>query len=116
MVALYVFGHRAGRSISESSESISKAIKGIAVVVLIIGAGGVFKEIIIEAGVGEHIAEAVKGIDINPLILAWVITAIIRRATGQAVSAITAAGLVAPLLGVYDIDQSPTYVSLCCRF
>ena len=113
MVALYVFGHRAGRSISESSESISKAIKGIAVVVLIIGAGGVFKEIIIEAGVGEHIAEAVKGIDINPLILAWVITAIIRWATGQgAVSAITAAGLVAPLLGVYDID--PVLLMLAC--
>lgn len=89
LLALYVFGVRAGRTIAEASDSISKAIKGIAVVVLIIGAGGVFKEIIISAGVGQHIAEAVKGVDINPLILAWIITAIIRWATGQgAVSAI----------------------------
>lgn len=113
LVALYVFGVRAGRTIAEASDSISKAIKGIAVVVLIIGAGGVFKEIIISAGVGQHIAEAVKGVDINPLILAWIITAIIRWATGQgAVSAITAAGLVSPLLGVYDID--PVLLMLAC--
>lgn len=113
LLALYVFGVRAGRTIAEASDSISKAIKGIAVVVLIIGAGGVFKEIIISAGVGQHIAEAVKGVDINPLILAWIITAIIRWATGQgAVSAITAAGLVSPLLGVYDID--PVLLMLAC--
>lgn len=113
LVALYVFGIRAGRTIAEASDSISKAIKGIAVVVLIIGAGGVFKEIIISAGVGEHIAAAVKGVDLNPLILAWIITAVIRWATGQgAVSAITAAGLVAPLLGVYDIN--PVFLMLAC--
>lgn len=113
LVALYVFGIRAGRTIAEASDSISKAIKGIAVVVLIIGAGGVFKEIIIFAGVGEHIAAAVKGVVLNPFILAWIITAVIRWATGQGtVSAITAAGLVAPLLGVYDID--PVFLMLAC--
>lgn len=113
IVALYVFGIRAGRTFSEASTSISNAIKGISVVVMIIGAGGVFKEVIISAGVGEHIAAAVKGVDLNPLFLAWMITAIIRWATGQgAVSAITAAGLVAPLLGVYDID--PVFLMLAC--
>lgn len=113
MVAIYVFGIRAGRTFSEASNSISSAIKGIAVVVMIIGAGGVFKEVIISAGVGDHIAAAVKGVNLNPLILAWIITAIIRWATGQgAVSAITAAGLVSPLLGVYDID--PVLLMLAC--
>lgn len=113
LIALYVFGFRAGRTFSETSNSISSAIKGIAVVVMIIAAGGVFKEVIISAGVGDHIAAAVKGVNLNPLILAWIITAIIRWATGQgAVSAITAAGLVAPLLGVYDID--PVLLMLAC--
>lgn len=113
LVALYVFGIRAGRTFAEASESISSAIKGISVVVLIIGAGGVFKEVIISAGVGEDIAAAVKGVELNPLILAWIITAIIRWATGQgAVSAITAAGLVSPLLGVYDIH--PVLLMLAC--
>lgn len=113
LIALYVFGVRTGRTFSETSNSISSAIKGIAVVVMIIGAGGVFKEVIISAGVGEHIAAAVKDVNLNPLILAWIITAIIRWATGQgAVSAITAAGLVSPLLGVYDID--PVLLMLAC--
>ena len=113
LVALYVFGIRAGRTFAESSNSISSAIKGISVVVMIIGAGGVFKEVIISAGVGEHIAAAVKDVNLNPLILAWLITAIIRWATGQgAVSAITAAGLVSPLLGVYDIE--PVFLMLAC--
>ena len=113
LVALYFFGVRPGRTFAETSNSISSAIKGISVVVLIIGAGGVFKEVIITAGIGDHIAAAVKGIDVNPLILAWFITAIIRWATGQgAVSAITAAGIVSPLLGVYDI--SPVMLMLAC--
>lgn len=113
LVALYVFGIRAGRTFAEASNSISSAIKGISVVVMIIGAGGVFKEVIISAGVGEHIAAAVKDVNLNPLILAWLITAIIRWATGQgAVSAITAAGLVSPLLGVYDIE--PVFLMLAC--
>lgn len=73
LVALYVFGIRAGRTFAEASNSISAAIKGISVVVLIIGAGGVFKEVIITAGVGDHIAAAVKGVNLNPLILAWIV-------------------------------------------
>lgn len=111
LVSMYFFGIRAGRTIEETSESISNAIKGIATVVLIIGAGGVFKQVIIDAGVGEHIAASVTGLSISPLILAWLITVIIRWATGQgAVSAITAAGIVGPLVPIFNID--PTLMML----
>lgn len=111
LVALYVFGIRAGRTIEAASDSITSAIKGISTVVLIIGAGGVFKEVIIDAGVGQHIAAAVTGMSISPLILAWFITVIIRWATGQgAVSAITAAGIVGPLIPVFNVD--PTLMML----
>jgi high-affinity gluconate transporter len=111
LIAVYVFGVRAGRTVAEASESITVAIKGISTVVLIIGAGGVFKEVIINAGVGQHIAAAVTGLSISPLILAWIITVIIRWATGQgAVSAITAAGIVGPLIPVFHVD--PTLMML----
>lgn len=102
LVAIYVFGIRAGRKISETSDTISSAIKGISTVVMIIGAGGVFKQVIVDAGVGQHIAAAVAGTSVSPLILAFAITVVIRWATGQgAVSAITAAGIVAPLIPVF---------------
>lgn len=111
LVAMYVFGVRAGRTISETSDSITSAIKGISTVVMIIGAGGVFKQVIVDAGVGEHIAAAVTGLSISPLILAFFITVIIRWATGQgAVSAITAAGIVAPLIPVFNVN--PTLLML----
>lgn len=111
LVAIYVFGIRAGRTVDETSTSITNAIKGISTVVLIIGAGGVFKQVIVDAGVGQHIAAAVTGLSISPLILAWIITVIIRWATGQgAVSAITAAGIVAPLIPVFHMD--PTLLML----
>ena len=104
LVAIYVFGIRAGRKISETSDTISSAIKGISTVVMIIGAGGVFKQVIVDAGVGQHIAAAVAGTSVSPLILAFAITVVIRWATGQgAVSAITAAGIVAPLIPVFNI-------------
>lgn len=107
LVAMYIFGVRAGRTVDETSSTISNAIKGIATVVLIIGAGGVFKQVIIDAGVGEHIAASVSGLSISPLILAFFITVVIRWATGQgAVSAITAAGIVAPLIPVFHVDPN----------
>lgn len=90
LVAIYVFGIRAGRKISETSDTISSAIKGISTVIMIIGAGGVFKQVIVDAGVGQHIAAAVAGTSVSPLILAFAITVIIRWATGQ--------GAVQPLL------------------
>lgn len=111
LVAIWVFGVRAGRTISETSDSITAAIKGISTVVMIIGAGGVFKQVIVDAGVGQHIAAAVTGVSISPLILAFFITVVIRWATGQgAVSAITAAGIVAPLIPVFNVN--PTLLML----
>ena len=111
LVAIYVFGIRAGRKISETSDTISSAIKGISTVVMIIGAGGVFKQVIVDAGVGQHIVAAVAGTSVSPLILAFAITVVIRWATGQgAVSAITAAGIVAPLIPVFNVN--PTLLML----
>ena len=46
-----------------------------------------------------------QSLDMNPLIMAWLITAIIRIMTGQGVvSAITAAGIVAPLMDTMDVN------------
>lgn len=111
LIAMWVFGVRAGRTIAETSDTITSSIKGISTVVMIIAAGGVFKQVIVDAGVGQHIAAAVTGMSISPLILAFFITVIIRWATGQgAVSAITAAGIVAPLIPVFNVD--PTLLML----
>lgn len=63
--------------------------------IIVIAAGGVMKEVIIEANVGQEIARLIGNLSISPLILGWLITVLICLMTGQgAVSAITAAGIV----------------------
>ena len=111
LVAMYVFGVRAGRTISETSDSITSAIKSISTVVMIIGAGGVFKQVIVDAGVGQHIAAAVTGLSISPLLFDFFIHVVALWSTGQgALSAITANGIVTPLIPVFNVN--PTLLML----
>ncbi|HHU9371237.1 TPA: gluconate:H+ symporter [Escherichia coli] len=67
----------------------------IAMVILIIGAGGVLKQTIIDTGIGDTIGMLMSHGNISPYIMAWLITVLIRLATGQGVvSAMTAAGII----------------------
>ncbi|MGG0618588.1 GntP family permease [Bacillus altitudinis] len=70
----------------------------IASILLVIGAGGAFNNVLIDSGVGDHIADLAKHSPISPILLSWLIAAVIRVATGSAtVSMMTAAGIVAPI-------------------
>jgi len=74
------------------------------------GAGGVFKQILVDSGVGAALAETISNKNIPPVILAYVLAVIIRITQGSAtVAMITAAGMVAPvldLLGTEDIGKA----------
>ncbi|MFC5591977.1 gluconate:H+ symporter [Sporosarcina soli] len=105
LVAIYVFGIRIGRTMSEVMGSFSKAIEGIAMIIFIVGSGGAFKQVILDTGIGDYIAGMMENTSISPLIMAWFITALIRIATGTGVvSAITAAGIVGPLIETFDVN------------
>lgn len=105
LIAIYVFGIRTGRTMKEVMGSFEGVLKGIAMVIFIVGAGGAFKEIILDSGVGDYIAGMMANTTISPLIMAWFITALIRIATGTGVvSAITAAGIVGPLIDTFDVS------------
>lgn len=69
-----------------------------ATILLVIGAGGGFNQVLVQSGVGRAIAGMVAGSHVSLLILAWIVAALIRVATGSAtVAIITAAGIVAPI-------------------
>jgi len=69
-----------------------------ATILLVIGAGGGFNKVLIESGVGRAIADVALHANASPLLLAWLIAALIRVATGSATVAMTtAAGIVAPI-------------------
>jgi GntP family gluconate:H+ symporter len=69
-----------------------------ATILLVIGAGGGFNQVLVQSGVGGAIAHMAIGSHASPLILAWSVAALIRVATGSATVAMTtAAGIVAPI-------------------
>jgi GntP family gluconate:H+ symporter len=69
-----------------------------ATILLVIGAGGGFNQVLVQSGVGGAIAHMAIGSRASPLILAWSVAALIRVATGSATVAMTtAAGIVAPI-------------------
>jgi kynurenine formamidase len=69
-----------------------------ATILLVIGAGGGFNNVLLESGVGKAIADLALGSHASPLLLAWTVAALIRVATGSATVAMTtASGLVAPI-------------------
>jgi GntP family gluconate:H+ symporter len=105
LFAVYSMGIARKIPMKDVMESCSQAILHIGMMLLIIGGGGAFKQVLINGGVGDYVAELFKGTAISPIILAWVIAAILRIALGSAtVAALTTAGLVIPMLGQSDVN------------
>lgn len=95
LVAFALFGTRRGHKMDWVMHSFEGAVKGIAMVILIIGAGGALKQTIIDTHIGDAIGSLMSAGSISPYIMAWLITVLIRLATGQGVvSAMTAAGII----------------------
>lgn len=109
LFALVTMGWMQKKKNSEIGITIAESVKSIAMLLLVIGGGAAFKQILIDGGISAQIAEMFKGSSLSPLILAWIITVILRIALGSAtVAALTAAGLVQPMLA----SASPNMAAL----
>ncbi|MCZ4096655.1 gluconate transporter [Streptomyces sp. So13.3] len=109
VLAMFTMGRAAGFTKERISSTVEKSLAPIAGILLIVGAGGGFKQTLIDAGVGNMILNWSDSWNISPLLLAWLIAVLIRVATGSAtVATISAAGLVAPLA----TDMSTTHAAL----
>ena len=99
IVSTYKIGLRQGKTIKQVMSIYSESIKDIAGILLIIGSAGALKQVLIDSGVSDQIALALNGINIHPLVLAWMMAAIIRICVGSAtVAGLTTAGIMAPIV------------------
>ncbi len=99
IVATYTLGIRQKRSIKEVMHVYEEAIRDIAVILLIIAGSGIFKQVMEDSGVSEELALSLLKLPVHPLILGWLIAAIIRGCVGSAtVAGLTAAGVLIPLV------------------
>lgn len=100
-IAIYTFGLGRGKSMEDVMKTVQDAVLTIAMILLIVGGGGALKQVLIDSGVGTYIGNLVAGSDLSPLLLAWLVAAVIRTACGSAtVAALTAGGIAAPICAV----------------
>ena len=109
LLAMVTFGYAVGFSGAGLSRRIGASVAPIAAVILIVGAGGGFKQTLVGAGVGDSVAKFAVGAHLSVLLLGWLVAAGLRLATGSAtVATVTAAGIVAPLAP----SLSPSHIAL----
>jgi gluconate transporter len=98
-LGIYLLGLRRNKTMSGLMKSLSDSASGVAIILLIIAAGGSFKQVLLDSGTADYIKQLAKGFQMSPLILTWLVAALIRFSLGSAtVACITAAGLTLPFI------------------
>ena len=113
-LATWILGISRGVPLKQTMTSYASAIKDIAPILLIIAGAGALKQVFVDSGINSSLADGMASIDINPLILGWMMAALIRVCLGSAtVAGLTAAGIMAPLvLANPDINPNLMVLSL----
>ncbi|MFE7168047.1 gluconate:H+ symporter [Streptomyces sp. NPDC057616] len=113
--AVWAFGPRTGRSLAEVSASCRGAAQAMAMILLVIGAGGAFKNVLVEGGISDYIKDVTGGWSISPIVLAWLIAVILRIALGSAtVAVVTASGVALPLLAGSGVHAEVMVLAVTC--
>jgi Gnt-I system low-affinity gluconate transporter len=106
LTAIYFLCIRRGMPRQTILDLSTKALGPAGIIILITGAGGVLKQILVDSGIGKMMAESLSGSAISPILLAWILAAIVRVTQGSAtVAMITAAGIIAPVLDVFALND-----------
>ena len=112
LIVWYVLGIRRGFTKDDLFKISSESFKPVGTIILLTGAGGVFKQVLVDTEIGEQIANTLTEAGIPIIFFAFIAAAIVRVLQGSATTAmITAAGLVSPLLIGAD---TYTGLSLAC--
>lgn len=99
ILAIFTLGINRGTKMKKIGQSMENAIKQIAMMLLIIGGAGAFKQVLVTGGVANDISTFFLHSNISPLIAAWLVPALLHFCLGSTtVAALTGAGLVAPLV------------------
>lgn len=109
LLAMVTFGTAVGFTPTVLAKKIAGSLTPVVGVMLIVGAGGGFKQALVDGGTGTAIAKIALAVGLSTLVLGWIVAVLIRLATGSAtVATVTAAGIVAPLA----TGLSPNHLSL----
>ncbi|AKS39581.1 gluconate transporter [Anoxybacillus gonensis] len=104
LLAFYFLGRKRGFSKQQVQDIATKALEPAGIIILVTGAGGVFKQILVDSGVGKVLADMMATSTLPPIVLAFIIAALVRISQGSAtVAMVTSAGLMAPFIETLNL-------------
>ncbi len=111
--ATFALGIRPARNMTQVMNIYVDAVKDVSIILLIVAGAGALKQIFSDSGVSNDIAMMLKGWSMHPLILGWLIAAVIRVAMGSAtVAGLTTAGIIAPVIAGTQVDANLMVLSI----
>ncbi|WPP00243.1 SLC13 family permease [Pseudomonas sp. HR96] len=113
LLCAWLLGSRRGWSRSQVSDVIGSALPGVAMVILIAGAGGVFGKVLVDTGIGAVVSEALRNTGLPVLALGFLLTLLLRAVQGSTtVALVTTAGILSPLIATLNL--SANHMALLC--
>lgn len=113
MAACFTLGNKKERGIAEIMRIYGDAVKDIGIILLIIAGAGALKQVLTDSGVSNQIAATLQSWPLHPLLLAWLIAAVIRVCIGSAtIAGLTAAGIVAPIVTASNVHPELMVLSV----
>lgn len=112
-VATWTLGIRQGRSMQQVMGWYADAVKDVSLILLIVAGAGALKQVFVDSGVSNTIAGMLQTSSLHPLVLGWLIAAIIRVCVGSAtVAGLTTAGIIAPVMTYTNTDPNLMVLSI----
>ena len=115
LVAIYGLAYRQGMDKERVMEICGSALQPAGIILLVIGAGGVFKQVLVDSGVGPALGNALTGAGLPIALACFILAAAVRVIQGSAtVACLTTVGLVMPVIEVLNYSGAQmAALSIC---
>jgi gluconate transporter len=116
LAAIACFGLARGMDRTAIAKMATDSLEPIGTLLVIMGGGGAFKQVIVDSGVGPYAAKMLAESAISPLLVVYLMAGVMRIVQGSAtVAIITAAGIAAPMVkGIPGYRPEMIVLALCC--
>lgn len=113
LLSFVILGRFKGLSMEDIQSVSNAALNSTGLIILVTGAGGVFKQVLVDSGIGDAVGKAFSTLSLSPIILAFIIAVVVRISAGSAtVSMATAAAIVAPIIQGTSVEPALVVIAI----
>ncbi len=113
LLAFTLLGTCRGLSREKVNEVATSALAPAGLIILVTGAGGVFKQVLVDSGAGKALADCLAGTGLHPVWAAFLIALVVRAVAGSAtVAMLTAGGIIAPLVAHVRVEPALIVIAI----